>query len=62
MVQGSQKNPGRTGLRGMSFGWVRVCFNHQSENGSPHVRGVLGIHVDDGIGGGDDYFMGVIES
>ena len=26
------------------------------------MRGVLGIHVDDGIGGGDDYFMSVIES
>ena len=28
--------------------------------GEPQVRGVLGIHVDDGIGGGDEYFMGVI--
>ena len=32
----------------------------KGENGKPLVRGVLGIHVDDGIGGGDDYFMGVI--
>ena len=29
--------------------------------GRPKVRGVLGIHVDDGIGGGDDYFLSVIE-
>ena len=25
-------------------------------NGQPQVRGCLGLHVDDGIGGGDDYF------
>ena len=28
---------------------------------SPQVHGVLGIHVDDGIGGGDGYFSQVIE-
>ena len=28
---------------------------------TPRVRGVLGIHVDDGIGGGDSYFGEVIE-
>ena len=31
------------------------------QNNSPRVRGVLGIHVDDGIGGGDEYFMSIIE-
>ena len=31
------------------------------EKNQPQVRGVLGIHVDDGIGGGDSYFMSVIE-
>eukprot|EP00435_Cladocopium_sp_Y103_P038988 s374_g10.t1 len=34
-----------------------VTPDHQ---GKPKVRGVLGIHVDDGIGGGDDYFMKII--
>ena len=29
--------------------------------GKPCVRGILGIHVDDGIGGGDSYFTSVIE-
>eukprot|EP00435_Cladocopium_sp_Y103_P032161 s399_g8.t1 len=33
----------------------------KGKDGAPVVRGVLGIHVDDGLGGGDDYFMGVIE-
>ena len=33
----------------------------QDSQGQPWVRGVLGIHVDDGIGGGDDYFMSVVE-
>jgi hypothetical protein len=32
----------------------------QDAKGKPKVRGVLGIHVDDGMGGGDDYFMEVI--
>ena len=27
----------------------------------PLTRGVLGIHVDDGIGGGDSYFTGILE-
>ena len=31
------------------------------ENGEPLVRGVLGIHVDDGLGGGDSYFSEVIQ-
>ena len=30
------------------------------DQGKPWVRGVLGIHVDDGLGGGDEYFMEVI--
>ena len=30
-------------------------------NGQPKVRGCLGLHVDDGIGGGDEYFREVIE-
>ena len=31
------------------------------KDGSPRVRGVLGIHVDDGIGGGDSYFHSVLQ-
>ena len=31
------------------------------KDGSPRIRGVLGIHVDDGIGGGDGYFHGVLQ-
>ena len=30
-------------------------------SGKPHVHGILGIHVDDGIGGGDEYFRATIE-
>jgi hypothetical protein len=30
------------------------------KGGKPNVRGVLGIHVDDGIGGGDAYFHEVL--
>ena len=33
----------------------------QDSNGRPQVRGVLGVHVDDGIGGGDSYFRAIIE-
>eukprot|EP00435_Cladocopium_sp_Y103_P056318 s71_g19.t1 len=33
----------------------------RGSKGEPKVRGVLGIHVDDGLGGGDQYFMDVIE-
>ena len=32
-----------------------------TKDGKPHVRGVLGIHVDDGIGGGDAYFTAAIQ-
>ena len=32
----------------------------KSTSGKPRVHGVLGIHVDDGIGGGDDFFMETI--
>ena len=32
-----------------------------SKTGRPVTRGVLGIHVDDGIGGGDQYFHQVLE-
>ena len=31
------------------------------KDGTPKVRGVLGIHVDDGIGGGDSYFHSVLQ-
>ena len=31
------------------------------KNGQPYVHGCLGIHVDDGISGGDKYFGEVIE-
>ena len=30
-------------------------------SGKPHVHGILGIHVDDSIGGGDEYFRATIE-
>ena len=33
----------------------------KTPSGKPHVRGCLGLHVDDGIGGGDSYFREVIE-
>ena len=33
----------------------------KDQNGCPKVRGCLGLHVDDGIGGGDEYFGEVIE-
>ena len=33
----------------------------KDQNGKPRVRGCLGLHVDDGIGGGDEYFGQVIE-
>ena len=33
----------------------------KGKNGVPKVRRVLGIHVDDGIGGGDSYFQATIQ-
>ena len=33
----------------------------EGKDGRPVVHGILGIHVDDGIGGGDQYFMKTIE-
>ena len=33
----------------------------KTPSGKPQVRGCLGLHVDDGIGGGDSYFRDVIE-
>ena len=33
----------------------------QGEDDKPRVRGLLGIHVDDGLGGGDSYFHEVLE-
>ena len=33
----------------------------KNQNSCPKVRGCLGLHVDDGIGGGDEYFGEVIE-
>ena len=33
----------------------------QDKQGKPKVHGVLGVHVDDGIGGGDAYFSRVIQ-
>ena len=32
----------------------------KDHHGKPKVRGCLGLHVDDGIGGGDEYFREVI--
>eukprot|EP00435_Cladocopium_sp_Y103_P042279 s1426_g11.t1 len=31
-----------------------------NRDGSPKVRGILGVHVDDGLGGGDNYFHEVL--
>ena len=33
----------------------------EGPNQQPQVRGLLGIHVDDGIGGGDDHFCSVLQ-
>ena len=33
----------------------------KGSDGNPRVHGVLGIHVDDGIGGGDSHFLKVID-
>eukprot|EP00435_Cladocopium_sp_Y103_P027437 s224_g6.t1 len=33
----------------------------RGKHGEPQVRGVLGVHVDDGIGAGDSYFKSVIQ-
>ena len=33
----------------------------EGPNQKPQVRGLLGIHVDDGIGGGDEYFCSVLQ-
>ena len=33
----------------------------EGPNQQPRVRGLLGIHVDDGIGGGDDYFCTALQ-
>ena len=33
----------------------------QDAHGKPKVHGVLGIHVDDGLGGGDEYFRMVVQ-
>ena len=42
---------------------VACTFNlvTQGKQGNPVVHGVLGIHLDDGIGGGDSYFTQTIE-
>ena len=32
----------------------------EGPNGRPNVRGILGVHVDDGIGGGDQYFQNTL--
>ena len=33
----------------------------QNKNGKPEVRGMLGVHVDDGIGGGDSFFKATLQ-
>ena len=43
------------------FDACTFCLVTPKSNGAPQVHGVLGIHVDDGIGGGDEYFSEVIE-
>ena len=46
----------------MSAGWLCFHFSHQRRPGkSLGKRCVLGIHVDDGIGGGDQYFLDTID-
>ena len=51
-----------------SLGFVQSPFDActfslitQDHQGRPKVHGVLGIHVDDGLGGGDSYFRMVIQ-
>lgn len=51
-----------------SFGFVVCPFDGclfslvtMNADGTPRVRGVLGIHVDDGLGGGDSYFSSIIQ-
>ena len=51
-----------------SFGFVVCPFDSclfslvtMGENGKPQVRGMIGIHVDDGLGGGDQYFHSILE-
>ena len=51
-----------------SLGFVACPFDGclfvlvtRDTTGSPKVRGVLGVHVDDGIGGGDSYYRSVLQ-
>eukprot|EP00435_Cladocopium_sp_Y103_P022581 s1765_g5.t1 len=51
-----------------SLGFVTCPFDGclyslvtRDPQGNPRVRGILGIHVDDGIGAGDAYFKSVIQ-
>ena len=50
-------------LHVLLMGCLFSLITHDPKNpkGKPVVRGVLGIHVDDGIGAGDDYFKQTIE-
>ena len=43
------------------FDACTFCLVTPQVNGAPKVHGILGIHVDDGLGGGDRYFSKVIE-
>ncbi|CAE7367547.1 GIP, partial [Symbiodinium pilosum] len=43
------------------FDACTFCLVTPKGDGVPKVHGVLGIHVDDGIGGGDGYFSKVIK-
>ncbi|CAE7196701.1 unnamed protein product, partial [Symbiodinium sp. CCMP2592] len=40
---------------------ISTAFLQGKGDGKARVHGVLGVHVDDGIGGGDRYFSSVIE-
>ena len=51
-----------------SLGFVACPFDNcvfslvsPNKQGEPQVHGIIGIHVDDGIGGGDGYFRATIE-
>ena len=50
----------RLGFIQCPFHACTFCLVTPKADDSPKVHGILGIHVDDGIGGGDSYFSKVI--
>ena len=51
----------RLGFIQCPFDACTFCLVTPKADDSPKVHGILGIHVDDGIGGGDSYFSKVIQ-